>query len=95
MDQKPPAAFIESAHREHLSSLPLYDTTDFDDANRGFIAALAPCVITAADGRMVWDNDVYAFLAASDTQHAPASVHPSLWRQSTLAAKQGLYQPGH
>ena len=37
---------------------------------------------------MVWDNDVYAFLDGP----APASVHPSLWRQSTLAAKQGLYE---
>jgi alkyl sulfatase BDS1-like metallo-beta-lactamase superfamily hydrolase len=52
VDQKPPAAAIESAHREHLSTLPLYDTTDFDDADRGFIAALSPCVIAAADGRV-------------------------------------------
>ena len=86
VDQKPPTAVIESAHRQH--HLPLDDTTDFDDADRGFIAALSPCVITAADGRVVWDNDVYAFL----TGEAPASVHPSLWRQSTLAAKQGLYE---
>ena len=37
---------------------------------------------------MVWDNDVYDFL----TGDAPTTVHPSLWRQSTLAAKQGLYE---
>ncbi|WP_191498064.1 alkyl/aryl-sulfatase [Mycobacterium simulans] len=86
MDHKPPTAIIESAHREH--SLPLHDTTDFDDADRGFIAALSPCVIKAADGRVVWDNDAYAFLSGP----APTSVHPSLWRQSTLAAKQGLYE---
>jgi alkyl sulfatase BDS1-like metallo-beta-lactamase superfamily hydrolase len=83
---KPPTAVIESAHRAH--SLPLDDTTDFDDADRGFIAALSPCVIKAADGRVVWDNDVYSFLSGP----APTSVHPSLWRQSTLAAKQGLYE---
>lgn len=53
-----------------------------------FIAALSPCVITAADGRVVWDNDAYSFLDGT----APPSVHPSLWRQSTLAAKQGLYE---
>ena len=68
--------------------LPFDDTRDFDDADRGFIAALEPCVVTAADGRVVWDNDVYGFL----TGDAPTSVHPSLWRQSTLAAKQGLYE---
>jgi alkyl sulfatase BDS1-like metallo-beta-lactamase superfamily hydrolase len=36
----------------------------------------------------VWDNDIYSFLGGD----APTSVHPSLWRQSTLAAKQGLYE---
>ncbi len=86
MDHKPPTAVIESAHGEH--SLPFHDTRDFDDADRGFIAALSPCVIKAADGRVVWDNDAYAFLGGP----APTSVHPSLWRQSTLAAKQGLYE---
>ncbi len=45
-------------------------------------------MIKAADGRVVWDNDAYSFLNGP----APTSVHPSLWRQSTLAAKQGLYE---
>ena len=88
MDQKPPTATIEAANTAHLGSLPFDDTADFTDADRGFIAALQPCVVTAADGRVVWDNDVYGFL----TGQAPPSVHPSLWRQSTLAAKQGLYE---
>ncbi|WP_310777132.1 alkyl/aryl-sulfatase [Mycobacterium sp. Z3061] len=86
VDHRPPTATIESAHSRH--ALPFDDTRDFDDADRGFIAALTPCVIKAADGRVVWDNDVYSFLSGS----APTSVHPSLWRQSTLAAKQGLYE---
>lgn len=86
VDHKPPSAAIESAHRGH--ALPVADDADFRDADRGFIAALSPCVIRAADGRVVWDNDAYAFLDGP----APASVHPSLWRQSTLAAKHGLYE---
>ena len=68
--------------------LPLKDTEDFADADRGFIAALTPCVIKAADGRVVWDNDAYSFV----TGNAPPSVHPSLWRQCMLTAKQGLYE---
>ncbi|HKG25148.1 MAG TPA: hypothetical protein VKB09_05825, partial [Thermomicrobiales bacterium] len=36
----------------------------------------------------MWDTDSYAFL----TGEAPTSVNPSLWRQSTLVAKQGLYE---
>jgi alkyl sulfatase BDS1-like metallo-beta-lactamase superfamily hydrolase len=88
MDQKPPTAVIEAANRDHVSNLPFSDTADFTNADRGFIAALEPCVIKAADGRVVWDNDVYSFLSGD----APPSVHPSLWRQSQLVAKQGLYE---
>ncbi|WP_202349651.1 alkyl/aryl-sulfatase [Mycobacterium paraintracellulare] len=86
MDHKPPTPVIESAHRGQV--LPFQDDADFRAADRGFIAALSPCVIRAADGRIVWDNDAYAFLDGP----APTSVHLSLWRQSTLAAKQGLYE---
>lgn len=86
MEHKSPTAVIEAAHRAHALSLD--DDLDFQDADRGFIAALSPCVIKAADGRVVWDNDAYAFLGGP----APTSVHPSLWRQSALAAKQGLYE---
>jgi alkyl sulfatase BDS1-like metallo-beta-lactamase superfamily hydrolase len=88
MEQKPPAATIESAHRDQLTDLPFTDAADFDDADRGFVAAQQPCVIRAADGRVVWDNDSYAFVSGD----APTSVHPSLWRQSKLCAKQGLYE---
>jgi len=88
MAHKPPAPVIEAAHAEHLTSLPFDDTADFAATDRGFIAALVPCVVTTSDGRVVWDNDVYDFLGGD----APASVHPSLWRQSILAAKQGLYE---
>jgi alkyl sulfatase BDS1-like metallo-beta-lactamase superfamily hydrolase len=86
VNQKPPTQAIVSAHR--ACGLPFDDATDFFDADRGFIAALTPCVVKAADGRVVWDNDAYSFL----TGDAPTSVHPSLWRQSTLTAKQGLYE---
>ena len=86
MDHKPLSAVIDSAHREHV--LPFSDDADFHNADRGFVAALSPCVIRAADGRVLWDNDAYSFLGGP----APTSVHPSLWRQSTLTAKQGLYE---
>jgi alkyl sulfatase BDS1-like metallo-beta-lactamase superfamily hydrolase len=71
-----------------VETLPFDDTADFADADRGFIDALTPCVVKAADGRVVWDNDAYAFL----TGDAPPTVHPGLWRQCTLTAKQGLYE---
>ena len=88
MTQEPPTAAIESAHRDQLASLPFADTADFADADRGFIAALKPSVVKAANGTVVWDNDSYAFLEGD----SPTSVHPSLWRQCQLTARQGLYE---
>ena len=88
MASKPVSTAIVAQHAAQLTSLPFHDTQDFEDADRGFIAALQPGVVRAADGRIVWDNDSYAFLAGE----APASVNPSLWRQSQLVAKQGLYE---
>ena len=39
-------------------------------------------------GGVVWDGESYNFLKGEP----PASVHPSLWRQSTLAARHGLFE---
>jgi alkyl sulfatase BDS1-like metallo-beta-lactamase superfamily hydrolase len=71
-----------------VSSLPFDDTDDFDAVERGFIAAGEP-VIRNDRGEVVWDNGSYAGFLTGD---APDTVHPSLWRQSTLVAKQGLFE---
>lgn len=73
-----------AAHQDY----PFDDTQDFADADRGLIATLDVGAITGADGRPVWDLDAYAFLDAA----APDTVDPSLWRQSQLCAKHGLYE---
>ncbi|MER8183224.1 alkyl sulfatase dimerization domain-containing protein [Kitasatospora sp. NPDC094015] len=70
-----------------MTTLPFEDTEDFSDAERGLVDTLSPAVVTAPDGRVVWDNDAYAFLAGE----CPDTADPSLWRQGQLAAKQGLY----
>ena len=68
--------------------LPFDDTQDFEDARRGFVAALDPGVIRNAAGEVVWDNDVYAFLEGD----CPHTAHPSLWRQGRLNSIQGLFE---
>ncbi|WP_431957629.1 alkyl/aryl-sulfatase [Nocardia lijiangensis] len=68
--------------------MPFSDTADFVDADRGFVAALDPGVVTDAKGAVVWDNDSYDFLR----EPCPQSAHPSLWRQAQLTVKQGLYE---
>jgi alkyl sulfatase BDS1-like metallo-beta-lactamase superfamily hydrolase len=72
----------------HPADLPFHDRSDFDDADRGFVGALEPGIVTDAKGRVVWDNDAYAFLDAE----CPDTAHPSLWRQGQLVARQGLYE---
>lgn len=64
------------------------DTTDFENAERGFIAELDPPVVEAADGRVIWDIGAYGFLEGD----CPATANPSLWRQSQLCNKQGLFE---
>ncbi|WP_204043792.1 alkyl/aryl-sulfatase [Acrocarpospora phusangensis] len=71
-----------------MADLPFHDRTDFDNAERGFVAKLTPALIKAADGRVVWDNDSYDFLGGD----CPETAHPSLWRQARLCAKQGLFE---
>ncbi|WP_328911141.1 MBL fold metallo-hydrolase [Streptomyces sp. NBC_00234] len=71
-----------------MSDLPFHDTTDFENADRGFVAALKPAVVKGDDGRVVWDNDAYGFLEGD----CPDTAHPSLWRQAQLVSRQGLYE---
>jgi alkyl sulfatase BDS1-like metallo-beta-lactamase superfamily hydrolase len=69
-------------------SLPFDDTQDFEDAQRGFIAALEPGIVYDESGRVIWDNDSYGFLE----EDCPPTAHPSLWRQSRLNSIQGLFE---
>lgn len=66
----------------------LDDRRDYDAAERGFIAALVPGVITNDAGKVVWDIDEYAFVQGA----CPPTAHPYLWRQAQLNAKQGLFE---
>ena len=70
------------------ADLPFHDRTDFENADRGFLGSLDPCVVTDDAGKVVWDNDAYAFLA----EECPDTAHPSLWRQGQLVSRQGLYE---
>jgi alkyl sulfatase BDS1-like metallo-beta-lactamase superfamily hydrolase len=79
---------VRAANAALLDALPFDDRQDFEDATRGLIGRLEPCVIRAADGRVVWDNDSYGFLEGP----APETANPSLWRQSQLNAIQGLFE---
>ncbi|UGT42863.1 MBL fold metallo-hydrolase [Nocardia yamanashiensis] len=69
-------------------ALDYEDRTDFENADRGFIATLTPMTIRDADGAIVFDTSGYAFLDGP----CPDTVNPSLFRQAQLNVKNGLYQ---
>lgn len=73
-----------------LTYLPFDDTTDFDNANKGFIAALPADVIQTDDGGLIWDPGKYGFI--EEGSDAPGTVNPSLWRQSQLINIGGLFE---
>jgi alkyl sulfatase BDS1-like metallo-beta-lactamase superfamily hydrolase len=69
-------------------ALDFANQTDFEDADRGFIATLDPVTITNAEGRVIFDLAPYAYLDAE----CPDTVNPSLWRQAQLCRTNGLFE---
>lgn len=67
--------------------LDFSNRADFAAAKRGFIATLEDD-ITDANGTPVYSPTSYDFLKTG----APNTVNPSLWRQSQLNAKHGLFE---
>jgi linear primary-alkylsulfatase len=64
------------------------DGADEAAAVRGFLRGLDADTVTDAAGTVVWDAAAYGFLAGD----RPDTVHPSLWRQSRLVARAGLFE---
>jgi alkyl sulfatase BDS1-like metallo-beta-lactamase superfamily hydrolase len=69
--------------------LPFYDKRDFEEQERGFIAAPNYKKIIAEDGRVVWDIGKYDFLLEGKDFD---SINPSLQRQALLNMNYGLYE---
>jgi alkyl sulfatase BDS1-like metallo-beta-lactamase superfamily hydrolase len=80
---------VIAQHEAMLRALPFDDTVDFEDAARGFLGTIDNAKVANAQGRVVWSLEPYGFL--SDAK-APATVNPSLWRQSRLNMQHGLFE---
>jgi alkyl sulfatase BDS1-like metallo-beta-lactamase superfamily hydrolase len=88
---KDATAKTKAANAKLLQELPFTDHRDFEEADRGFIAPLPNNgVIKTGDGRIVWDLTRFTFI--KQDAPAPPTVNPSLWRQSQLVVKGGLYK---
>jgi Alkyl sulfatase and related hydrolases len=79
-----------AANNALYQKLPFADNTDFENAHKGFIAPLPQNIIKGEQGNVIWDPAKYAFI--KEGEKAPATVNPSLWRQSQLINIGGLFK---
>ncbi|WP_282203819.1 alkyl/aryl-sulfatase [Kitasatospora fiedleri] len=86
---KDATAATAAANRQAVAGYDMQDRQDFADADRGLIAPL-PGPLRADDGRVIFDASRFDYIA--DDTEAPDTVHPSLWRQSQLIRRGGLYK---
>ncbi|MXP64743.1 MBL fold metallo-hydrolase [Roseomonas sp. M0104] len=80
----------KAANQKLLSELPFANKSDFENAQRGFIAPLPPGTIKGQSGSTIWDPQQYAFVKLDAA--APDTVNPSLWRQAQLINLSGLFK---
>ncbi len=80
----------KAANNKLLNELPFDNTSDFDDAHKGFIAPLPTELIKGQAGNLIWNPQQYGFI--TEDAAAPDTVNPSLWRQSQLINVSGLFE---
>jgi alkyl sulfatase BDS1-like metallo-beta-lactamase superfamily hydrolase len=86
---KPPSEHTIAVIEKARATLPFSDKRDFEEGQKGFIAAPKSMIIKADAGHNAWDMERYQFLASGNDFD---SIHPSLQRQSTLNLNFGLYE---
>ena len=86
---KPPSTFTLQLRDGVRARLPFADRRDFEEANKGFIAAPPYLQIKADAGHVAWDMGSYQWLLRGRDF---ASIHPSLQRQAVLNMAYGLYE---
>lgn len=86
---KEASKFTIDANKRTFSSLNFSDERDFDDAKNGFIATVTKPIRSLDGTKVIFDPKKYTSLTKGE---APATVNPSLWRQSQLTAINGLFK---
>ncbi len=87
---KPATGFTAGVNRAAAARYAMDDRADFGDADRGFIADFEGGQLRNEAGELVYDAHLLDYI--TDDAAAPDSVNPSLWRQSQVIRRAGLYQ---
>jgi alkyl sulfatase BDS1-like metallo-beta-lactamase superfamily hydrolase len=76
------------ANAEWYEKLDFSDRREFANAERGWLDNAEGRIIDGEDNRSTWDLQSYGDL----NRDAPDTVNPSLWRNTQLNAKAGLFE---
>jgi alkyl sulfatase BDS1-like metallo-beta-lactamase superfamily hydrolase len=85
---KPATSATSEVNRVALAQYAMDDRADFTDVGRGFIAGF-PVKLHNDTGLLIRDHAELDYI--TDDAPAPAAVNPSLWRQSQLIKRGGLF----
>ena len=85
---KPATSATSEFNRVALAQYAMDDLADFTDVGRGFIAGF-PVKLHNDTGMLIRDHAELDYI--TDDAPAPAAVNPSLWRQSQLIKRGGLF----
>jgi linear primary-alkylsulfatase len=85
---KPATSATSEVNRAALARYAMDDLADFTDVGRGFIAGF-PVKLHNDTGLLIRDHAELDYI--TDDAPAPAAVNPSLWRQSQLIRRGGLF----
>ena len=88
-DVKPASVHTKRVIEDLRASLPFSDERDFEEQQRGFLAAPDYQEIMADAGHVAWSMGKYEFLLEDRDFD---SIHPSLQRQALLNMNFGLYE---
>jgi alkyl sulfatase BDS1-like metallo-beta-lactamase superfamily hydrolase len=86
---KAPSEHTIAVLEEARKTMPFSDKKDFEEQEKGFIAAPDYRKIMADAGNVAWDMERFQFLLEGEDF---TSIHPSLERQSKLNMNYGLYE---
>ena len=89
-ETKPATPFTVEVNRAAVDDYPMSDRADFGDADRGFIAGWDNDQVFNDNGDLIHDGEPLEYIG--DDKQAPETVNPSLWRQSQLVRRCGLYK---
>ena len=88
LQPKPASPVTAAAQQDAAKTLPPEDGRDGEFARRGFLVSRTDPLIRNKAGRPIWNLAGYDFV----TGPAPASVHPSLWREMGNLKHHGLFE---